>query len=108
MYCYRFPSQATFRALATDEGLINEDDELITASHEFAIKEIGILTTGGTADPTTGEVLTPPVQLPGWHVNTMGLAPEVWDQYLTIVNTPSYVFLGGPTQAPSTEILEAM
>ena len=48
------------------------------------------------------------VALPGWHVNTLGLAPEAWDSHLIIVNSASRIFFGGPTQAPSDDILEAM
>ncbi len=107
MYCYRFPDQATFRALAAAEGLLTDDDELITASHTFAIDEVGILTEGGTYD-AEGEVITPPTVLPGWHVNTQGLAPEAWDEHLIVVNSASRVFFGGATQAPDTATLEEL
>jgi hypothetical protein len=107
MYCYRFNSRNQFRTLAAAEGLLTEDNELITASHTFAIDEIGLLHEGGTYD-AEGVVITPPVALPGWHVNTLGLAPEAWDAHLIIVNSASRIFFGGPTQAPSAEILEEM
>jgi hypothetical protein len=107
MYCYRFPSRQQFRSLAAAEGLINDDDELITSSHTHALDEVGTIHEGGTYGPE-GEVITPPVALPGWHVNSVGLAPEAWDQYLVVVNSPSRVFLGGPTQAPDSATLEAM
>ena len=108
MYCFRFNSRNQFRTLAAAEGLLAEDDELITNSHTFAIDEIGIIYEGGTYDPETGEVITPPTALPGWHVNTLGLAPEAWDSHLIIVNSASRIFFGGPTQAPDTATLEAM
>ena len=109
MYCYKFPDQSTFRTLAAAEGLLTADDELITASHTFAIDEIDGITYGGEYDFETGEVITPPKVLSGWHVNVVGdLAPEAWDQYLVVVNHPVRVFFGGPTQAPATPILEAM
>jgi len=107
MYCYRFNSRNQFRTFAAAEGLITEDDELITASHTFAIDEIGLLYEGGTYD-ADGEVITPPVELPGWHVNYAGEPPEAWDQYLVVVNSASRIFFGGPTQAPSDDILEEM
>ena len=107
MYCYRFQSCAQFRTLAAAEGLVTADDELITASHTHAIDEIGVIYEGGEYDRETGEVITPPVALTGWHVNVVGdLAPEAWDQYLIVVNHPVRVFFGGPTQAPATSILE--
>lgn len=108
MYCFRFTSRNQFRSLAAAEGLLTEDDELITNSHTHAIDEIGLLYEGGTYD-AEGEVITPPVALPGWHVNVIGdLAPEAWDQHLVVVNSASRIFFGGPTQAPDTATLEAM
>lgn len=107
MYCYRFNSRNQFRTLAAAEGLVTEDDELITASHTFAIDEIGLLYEGGTYD-ADGEVITPPVALAGWHVNYAGEPPEAWDPYLIVVNSASRIFFGGPTQAPSDDILEEM
>jgi hypothetical protein len=106
MYCYRFNSRNQFRTLAAAEGLV-VDNELITASHTHAIDEIGIITEGGTYD-AEGVVITPPVALTGWHVNYAGDPPEAWDAHLVIVNSASHIFFGGPTQAPSDDILEAM
>ena len=107
MYCYRFNSRTQFRTLAAAEGLITEDDELITASHTFAIDEVGTIYEGGTYD-AEGEVITPPVALTGWHVNAAGIAPEAWDEFLVVVNSASRIFFGGPTQAPSDNILEEL
>ena len=106
MYCYRFNSRNQFRTLAAAEGLV-VDNELITASHTFAIHEIGTLYEGGTYD-AEGNVITPPVALTGWHVNYAGDPPEAWDAHLVVVNSASHIFFGGPTQAPSDDILEAM
>jgi hypothetical protein len=113
MNCYKFTSRAKFRTLAAAEGLLTEDDNgeevLITNSHTHAIDEVGIITKGGSYDPETGEVITPPTVLAGWHVNVIGgLAPEAWDRYLVVVNHATHIFFGGPTQAPDTAILEAM
>jgi len=107
MYCFRFNSRNQFRTLAAAEGLVTEDDELITDSHTFAIDEIGTLYEGGTYN-ADGEVITPPVALAGWHVNYAGEPPEAWDPYLIVVNSASRIFFGGPTQAPSDNILEEM
>jgi hypothetical protein len=107
MYCYRFNSRNQFRTLAAAEGLITNDDQLITASHTHAIDEVGTLTEGGTYD-AEGNVITPPTPLTGWHVNYAGDPPEAWDQHLVIVNTASRVFFGGAAQAPDTATLEEM
>ena len=106
MYCFRFNSRNQFRTLAAAEGLV-VDNELITASHTHSLDEIGTLYEGGTYD-AEGEVITPPVALPGWHVNYAGEPPEAWDAHLVVVNSASRIFFGGPTQAPSDDILEAM
>jgi hypothetical protein len=107
MYCFKFPDRETFRSLAEAEGLITEAGDLITASHTHAIDEVGTIYKGGEYEPETGEVITPPVALDGWHVNLMAAdAPEAWDPYLCIVNHPVRVFAGGPTQAPATDVLE--
>ena len=108
MNCYRFNSEAQFLDLAEEEGLVAEDGSPILSSHEHALDILGVIYEGGTYDPETGEVITPPTALPGWHVNTLGLAPEAWDPHLIIVNSASRIFFGGPTQAPDTATLEDM
>ena len=105
MYCYKFSSEEAFLDLAAAEGLVTEEGTLITGGHGWALDPIGLIYEGGTYD-AEGEVITPPVALDGWHVNTAGIAPEAWDQYLGVVNTAFRIFLGGPTQAPSTDVLE--
>ena len=107
MYCFRFNSRQQFRTLAAAQGLIDADGNLITSSHTFAVDELGVIHQGGEYGPE-GEVITAPTALTGWHVNTIGLAPEAWDQYLVVVNSPSRIFAGGATQAPDSETLEAM
>ena len=103
MYCFKFPDRETFRSLAQAEGLITEDGDLILASHTHAIDEVGVLTKGGVWDPETGEVITPPIVLDGYHVNTELLAPESWDQYLVVVNSPRRVFAGSEYQSCSID-----
>ena len=92
MYCYRFQSRAQFRTLAAAEGLVTADDELITASHTFAIDEVGTITKGGEYDPETGEVITPPKVLSGWHVNFAGELPEGWEEYVVSPENPVRVW----------------
>jgi hypothetical protein len=111
MQCYRFDSQEQFRSLAAAEGLIATDDDgnetLITGGHGWSLDEVGVISKGGEWDPETGEVITPPTVLDGWHVNVTGdLAPEAWDPYLVVVNHPVRVFAGGASQAPDTPTLE--
>lgn len=106
MNCYRFPDRETFRTLAAAEGLVDASNNLILCSHTHSLDEVGIILRGGEWDPETGETITPPTILDGWHVNADGIASEAWDPFLCIVNHPARVFFGGATQAPETEILE--
>lgn len=92
MYCYKFPSRAQFRTLAAAEGLLTEADELITASHTFAIDEVGTITKGGEYDPETGEVIVAPTVLSGWHVNYAGEPPEAWEEFLVTPQHPVRVW----------------
>ena len=92
MYCFRFPDRAQFRTLAAAEGLITADDELITASHTYALDEVGNIAKGGEYDPETGEVITPPKVLSGWHVNYAGEPPEAWSEYLVTPQHPARVW----------------
>ena len=92
MHCYKFQSRAQFRTLAEAEGLITEDGELITASHTFAIDEVGTIYKGSTYDPETGEVLVPPIPRSGWHVNYAGEPPDEWEQYLVTPQHPVRVW----------------
>jgi hypothetical protein len=92
MNCYKFTTRAKFRSLAAAEGLLTEDDELITNSHTHAIDEVGIITKGGSYDPETGEVITPPTVLAGWHVNYIGEPPEAWGEFLVYPSHPNRVF----------------
>ena len=105
--CYRFPSRQSFRTLAAAQGLIDAAGNLITSSHSHGIVELGIITKGGTYDEE-GNTIDPPVALPGWHVNTRGIAPPAWDRFLIVVNSACNIFLGGPDKAPDDETLEEM
>ena len=91
MYCYRFQSRNQFRTLAAAEGLLTEDDELITNSHTHAIDEIGVIYEGGTYD-AEGEVITPPTALDGWHVNYQGELPEGWEEFAVFPQNPVRVW----------------
>ena len=92
MHCYKFPTRAHFRTLVEAEGLITEEGELITASHSYAIDEVGTITKGGEYDPETGVVITPPTVISGWHVNYAGEPPEAWQQYLVTPQHPARVW----------------
>jgi hypothetical protein len=92
----RFPDEFTGMAALDAAGLTttNEDGDtvVLTASHTHALDVIGPIYKGGTFDPDTGKVITPPVLLDGWHVNYIGELPEGWDVYVVEPEQPARVF----------------
>ena len=90
---FRFPDEATGMAALEAAALLNEDGEFITASHEHSLDVIGVITRGGEYDPETGDVITPPTVLDGWHCNYQGPLPEGWEQYAVTPANPVRVWL---------------
>ena len=88
----RFPDAETGMTALEAAGLLNDDGEFITASHNHALDVIGTITTGGEYDPETGDVITEPVTLDGWHVNYLGDVPEEWLQYAVAPENPVRVW----------------
>lgn len=88
----RFPSEAIGIAALEAAGLLTEDGFPIAASHTHALDVIGAIIRGGEWDPETGEVITPPTVLDGWHVNYMGELPEGWAEYAVSPEQPVRVF----------------
>jgi hypothetical protein len=93
----RFPDESTGMAALDAAGFTttNEDGDtvVLTASHTHALDVIGPISKGGTYDPDTGEVITPPVLLSGWHVNYVGELPEGWAEYAVSPEQPARVWL---------------
>ena len=91
-YHLRFPDEPTATDALDAAGLLTEDGAPITASHTHALDVIGIITIGGEYDPETGEVITLPTTLPGWHVNYIGELPDGWEQYVVTPEAPVRVW----------------
>jgi len=92
----RFPNEATGMAALAEAGFTATDEggtvRILTASHTHALDCIGTITRGGEYDPKTGEVITPPEVLDGYHVNYIGELPEGWDTYVVSPEQPVRVF----------------
>ncbi len=105
MYCYRFPDEATF--ITSCEALGWASEGVLSAyTHDRAIDVLGpVQTTPGTYDEE-GVELTPPVIDARHHINFQGEAPEEWDEYLVVANSPSRIWAGRPGAVPSTDVLQ--
>ncbi len=90
---FRFPDEATGMAALEAAGLLQEDEDgnkrPILASHNHALDILATIQRGGEWDPETGEVITPPEVLNGWHINCQGELPEGWEQYAVHPQNPS-------------------
>ena len=105
MYCYAFPDRDTFVASCEALGWASEG-VVLSYTHDRAIDEVGpVETLPGTYDED-GVELTAPTYNYSHHVNFMGEAPEEWDEYLIVVNSPSRIFAGNPGPAPGDDVLE--
>ena len=89
----RFPDEPTGMASLDAAGLLGDDGAPLVASHTHALDCIGSISIGGTYDPETGDVITPPTLLPGWHVNYIGDLPDGWDAYLVTPEQPVRVWV---------------
>lgn len=93
---FRFPDEATGMAALDAAGFTATDEDgnvtIVTASHAHAIDVIGPISIGGTYDPETGKVITPPTLLDGWHVNYIGELPDGWEDYAVSPEQPVRVF----------------
>ncbi len=93
---FRFPDKATGMAALEAAGFTTTDEDgnvtVVTASHTHAIDVVGAISIGGTYDPETGDVITPPTLLNGWHVNYIGEMPDGWEQYVVTPEQPVRVF----------------
>jgi hypothetical protein len=87
----RFPDAETGMKALDDAGLLDGDQQFITASHNHALDVIGTITRGGDWDEE-GNVITAPTVLDGWHVNYSGELPEGWEQYAVQPQQPVRVW----------------
>ena len=70
-YFLRFTDEAAFIGACESAGLWIDGDSPcpLLLSHTHILDVIGIITEGGEWDLETGEEITPPTTLDGWHAN---------------------------------------
>lgn len=99
MTCFlRFADEATFVTACESAGLwiSGSAPRPLLLSHTHILDVIGTITEGGEWDPETGEEITSPTVLEGWHVNAKFTTdlPADWDAYLVTPTSPVRVFAG--------------
>lgn len=87
----RFPDESTWTAAASEAGFIT-DDTLAAYTHDRAIDVVGTITRGGEYDPETGDVISAPEVIDGWHCNYVGELPKGWEGYVVRPEQPVRVF----------------
>lgn len=90
-YYLKFPNENTAKQLLEEVGFLDEDKNIISCTHNYAIDVIGIITKGGEYDEE-GNVIVEPITLLGWHINYVGELPSDWEQYLVTPEEPVRVF----------------
>ena len=101
---FKFPDEATARAVLQPEGyyIAEETDDRTkevtpgyyrSADLGWALDVLGIIYEPGTYDEETGEELTPPVPIPGFHINFAGPYANGLEAYRIEPKTPQRKFL---------------
>lgn len=93
---FRFPDESTGMSELESAGFTTIDEngvmQIITDSHYHSLDVIGTIYRGGEYDSMTGNVITPPTLLYGWHINYVGDLPDGWEQYAVHPQNPIRVF----------------
>jgi hypothetical protein len=91
-YYLKFPNEKTATQLLKKAGFLDEDKNIISCTHNYAIDVVGVITQGGEYDEE-GNVITQPITLSGWHINYVGELPSDWEQYLVSPEFPVRVYM---------------
>jgi hypothetical protein len=65
-------------------------------THDWAVDDVGVIyNDDGVYDPDTGDVITPPTPMDGWHVNYKAATlPSDLEAYVVTPNSPHRKFAG--------------
>lgn len=93
----RFPSEAAWLAACEVAGywITEEPARPLLLSHHHVFDVLGVIQAHGTYDPETGEELTPPAPLEGFHVNAkLPELPAGWEAFVVAPEHPQRIFAG--------------
>ena len=95
----RFPSQDVWKQAATAVGVlsvVDGEEQWSYYNHDWAVDDVGVIyNDDGVYDPDTGDVITPPTPMDGWHVNYKAATlPSDLEAYVVTPNSPHRKFAG--------------
>lgn len=95
----RFPSQDVWKQAATAVGVlsvVDGEEQWSYYTHDWAVDDVGVIyNDDGVYDPDTGDVITPPTPMDGWHVNYKAATlPSDLEAYVVTPNSPHRKFAG--------------
>jgi hypothetical protein len=103
----RFPSQEVWEQVATAVGVLSvvnlgteEEPDMQQQwsyyTHDWAVDDVGVIyNDDGVYDEDTGDVITPPTPMDGWHVNYKAATlPSDLEAYVVTPNSPHRKFAG--------------
>jgi hypothetical protein len=94
----RFPSQDVWKQAATAVGVlsvVDGEEQWFYYTHDWAVDDVGVIyNDDGVYDPDTGDVITPPTPMDGWHVNFKSDKDIDWSGFPVHPQTPYRKFAG--------------
>ena len=94
----RFPSQEVWEQTATAVGVlsvVDGEEQWSYYTHDWAVDDVGVIyNDDGVYDPDTGDVITPPTPMDGWHVNFKSDKDIDWSGFPVHPQTPYRKFAG--------------
>ena len=94
----RFPSQDVWKQAATAVGVlsvVDGEEQWSYYTHDWAVDDVGVIyNDDGVYDPDTGDVITPPTPMDGWHVNFKSDKDIDWSGFPVHPQSPYRKFAG--------------